>query len=84
MDKGTYVAASAGLLQMRKLEVVSNNLANSNTPGFKRELLVGKLQTFDETLAKQIARRILSRVPITSACLPLCMYVRLPTSRRNH
>jgi flagellar basal-body rod protein FlgF len=54
MDKGTYAAASAGLLQMRKLEVVNNNLANVNTPGFKRQLLVGKLQSFDETLAKQV------------------------------
>lgn len=51
MERGSYVAASGGLLQFRKLEVVNNNLANVNTPGFKRQLLVGQEQTFDQTLA---------------------------------
>jgi flagellar basal-body rod protein FlgG len=51
MDRGTYAAASAGLMQLRKLEVVTNNLANVNTPGFKRQGLQGAVQTFDQTLA---------------------------------
>lgn len=51
MDRGTYSAASGGLFQFRKLEVVNNNLANTNTPGFKKQLLVGSEQTFDQTLA---------------------------------
>jgi flagellar basal-body rod protein FlgF len=55
MERGSYVAASAGLFQFRKLEIVNNNLANLNTPGFKREMLVGDLQSFDETLAAAVA-----------------------------
>ena len=55
MDRGTYVAASAGLAQFRKLEVVNNNLANINTVGFKRELLEGEAQSFDKTLASAIS-----------------------------
>ena len=52
MDSGTYAAASSGMAQIRKLDVVSNNLANVNTPGFKRQLLVREVQEFDQTLAK--------------------------------
>jgi flagellar basal-body rod protein FlgG len=55
MDRGTYAAASAGLANLLKLQVVSNNLANVNTPGFKRELIVGETQSFDQTLAAQSA-----------------------------
>ena len=55
MDRGTYVASSAGMLQFRKLDVVNNNLANINTPGFKRQVLVGETQTFDQTLASLVA-----------------------------
>lgn len=56
MDRGTYVATSAGLLQFRKLDIVNNNLANLNTPGFKRQVLVGETQTFDQTLASLVAK----------------------------
>ena len=55
MDRGTYAAASSGLANLRKLEVVNANLANINTPGFKREVLVGEAQTFDQTLASIVA-----------------------------
>jgi len=37
MIKGLYTAASGMLPQIRKQEVISNNLANAATPGFKRE-----------------------------------------------
>ena len=56
MERGTYVAASAGLLELRKLDVASNNLANINTVGFKRQILVGEAQGFEETLAAEIAK----------------------------
>ncbi len=56
MERGTYVAASGGLLQLRKLDVVSNNLANVNTPGFKRQLLVSTEQPFEATLASQMVK----------------------------
>lgn len=52
MDRGTYISASSGLLQLRKLDIVNNNLANANTPGFKGQLLVSEQQSFDDTLAK--------------------------------
>lgn len=55
MERGTYISASGGLMQFRKLEVVNNNLANINTPGYKRQVLVGSSQSFDETLAKSVA-----------------------------
>ena len=56
MDRGTYAAASAGFLNINKLNVVSNNLANVNTPGFKRQVVYGDEQTFDETLASVVAQ----------------------------
>lgn len=52
MDRGTYNAASSGLANLRKLEIVNNNLANINTPGFKREVLVTDQQPFEDTMAK--------------------------------
>jgi len=54
MDIGTYAAASSGVLQMRKLEVQNNNLANINTVGFKGQYVVSGPQSFDETLAGTI------------------------------
>ena len=56
MDRGLYTAASAGLYQLRRLEVVNNNLANINTPGFKKQLLTGEAQSFDQTLASAVAK----------------------------
>lgn len=54
MDIAGYAAASAGLLQMRKLEVQNNNLANINTVGFKRQFVVAERQDFDDTFAKAL------------------------------
>ncbi|MBX7137146.1 MAG: flagellar hook-basal body protein [Oligoflexia bacterium] len=56
MERGSYTAASGGFYQMRKLEVVNNNLANVNTAGFKKQMLVGDVQTFDQTLASAVAK----------------------------
>ena len=36
MNEGIFVAASGAMKQQRQLEVTSNNLANLNTPGFKK------------------------------------------------
>lgn len=52
MDRGTYVSASLGVAAEQRLEIVNNNLANVNTPGFKKQMVVGQVQTFDQTLAK--------------------------------
>jgi flagellar basal-body rod protein FlgF len=54
MDIGTYVATSSGMLQMKKLEVQNNNLANINTVGFKGQFIVAEPQSFDKTLASTL------------------------------
>lgn len=40
MNEGIFIAASGGMKQQLKLEVISNNLANLNTPGFKKDEIV--------------------------------------------
>lgn len=45
MDKGIYTALSGGIAKAHELELVSNNLANATTPGFK-----GDTGTFNEYL----------------------------------
>jgi flagellar basal body rod protein FlgG len=57
MDRGSYAAASGGLLQLRKLDVVNNNLANVNTAGFKKQMLAGDVQTFDQTFASLVQQQ---------------------------
>ena len=39
MNSGLYAALTGNLTAMRKLDVVSNNLANANTTGFKQDRL---------------------------------------------
>ncbi len=39
MNSGMYAAISGNLTAMRRLEVISNNLANAATPGFKSDQL---------------------------------------------
>lgn len=40
MSDGIYAALSGGVVQMRRLDVLANDLANVNTTGFKRDRLV--------------------------------------------
>jgi flagellar basal body rod protein FlgG len=44
MSYGTYLSASGAHVQNHRLEVLSNNLANINTPGFKPTLAVVQAQ----------------------------------------
>ncbi len=39
MNSGLYAAVSGSLASMRRLEVISNNLANINTPGYKKDAM---------------------------------------------
>ena len=55
MDRGLYSATAAGLVADRQVQVVSNNLANVNTVGFKGQRLTTKQQEFSDTLASTIA-----------------------------
>ncbi len=49
MNSGIYPAVSGSLAAMRKLDVISNNLANINTPGYKRDKM-----TFEGLLAGNV------------------------------
>ena len=40
MNEGIYIAVSGALKQEKKMSVIANNLANVNSPGFKRDQLV--------------------------------------------
>lgn len=51
MADGIYVAASGMMAKLTQLDVVANNMANANTPGFKRDIV-----TFDEVLADESLR----------------------------
>lgn len=42
MQESLYIAASGGMIQQRKMETLSNNLANVSTTGFKKDSLVFK------------------------------------------
>ena len=42
MSKGIYTALSGAIAQGQKLETIANNIANANTPGFKRDQQVFK------------------------------------------
>lgn len=48
MMTGFYTAASGMLMQQRSLNVISNNMANTKTPGFKSEQVVST--TFEQEL----------------------------------
>lgn len=40
MPYGFYISAEGAQVQSRRMEVISNNLANVDTPGFKRDLAI--------------------------------------------
>ena len=48
MNHGIYTALSGSLANERRLDIMTNNLANLNTTGFKREMPV-----FSSVLAQQ-------------------------------
>ena len=51
MIRGLYTAASGMLSAMRRMELVTNNLANAQTVGFKQDR--SALSTFDEVMVLQ-------------------------------
>ncbi|MBM7557001.1 flagellar basal-body rod protein FlgF [Halanaerobacter jeridensis] len=52
MIKGLYTAASGMQSSMRRQEIISNNLANTNTTGFKKETAINK--AFPEEMMNKI------------------------------
>lgn len=54
MFKGIYTAASGMLAQQRKTEILTNNMANANTPGYKAEQTT--IRSFPEMLMSSIGK----------------------------
>lgn len=53
MYKGIYIALSGATLKQAHMDIISNNLANANTAGFKRDKI-----SFQEYLVSQMNNRI--------------------------
>lgn len=53
MPKGVYAAASAMLSESKSVDVISHNIANAQSPGFRR--VIALQQSFSETM-KQMGR----------------------------
>jgi len=56
VGKGIYVATSGSMAQLRQMEMLSNNLANARTTGFKADRM-----TFEETLANNASNPVSDR-----------------------
>lgn len=52
MNNGLYSSTTALLLNQKKLDVISNNIANINTTGYKKDLVLS--QSFPEVLLAKI------------------------------
>lgn len=52
MIRGLYTSAVGMMTQMQKMDVVSNNIANSDTTGFKKDTTV--VRSFSEELTKRL------------------------------
>ena len=60
MVKGLYTAYTGMINEQKRLDVLSNNLANADTNGYKKEGTTS--QTFADELAIKIKRYIVLRV----------------------
>jgi flagellar basal-body rod protein FlgF len=49
MNSGMYSALSGSLTAMKRLDIISNNLANVNTPGFKKDKMLFESMLAGET-----------------------------------
>lgn len=56
MNNSMYIAASALLSNQKNIDVISNNLANVNTTGFKKDIAIS--ESFPEVLLSKINDRI--------------------------
>ena len=52
MIRGLYTAATSMQVQMNKMDVITNNMANSDTIGYKKDTMVQ--QSFSDSLTKKI------------------------------
>ena len=54
MIRGLYTAATSMQVQMNKMDVITNNMSNSDTIGFKKDTMVQ--DSFSNELAKRIEK----------------------------
>ena len=54
MFRGFYTVASGMIAQQRKTEMLTNNMANANTPGFKAEQ--STIRSFPEMLHVKLSK----------------------------
>lgn len=52
MIRGQYAAGTGMMTQRRKMEVITNNIVNAETTGYKKEMLVS--QSFDDVMLRKI------------------------------
>jgi flagellar basal-body rod protein FlgG len=68
MIRGLYIAASAAISETKRVDVISNNMANANTIGYKKDTMI--TESFPNILMKRIGatdyRDIAAKAPITS------------------
>ena len=55
MVRGFYTAGTGMMLQRRQMEVVTNNIVNAETTGYKKDIVVSR--TFDDVLIERIQDR---------------------------
>ena len=65
MIRGWYIGASGMNAQQNRLDTISNNLANVDTTGFKKEIPVNK--EFSELLLRRTAADGVYKTPFGSA-----------------
>ena len=66
--KEMYVALSGAVARDQQMTMVANNLANVNTPGFKKELAIFRVRPA-ETDLKNIADYSMSKLDVRQAAL---------------
>ena len=56
MIRGLYISASSAVAETKRIDVIANNIANVNTTGYKKDVMV--TQSFPEILISKINGRI--------------------------
>ncbi|MCL6587120.1 MAG: flagellar hook-basal body protein [Anoxybacillus sp.] len=85
MLRGFYTAAAGMLAQERRVEMLTNNIANANTPGYKAdeatlrafpEMLLSRLE--EETIPVQARRSMTKKIPIGPIATGVYMQEMMP------
>jgi len=53
--RGLYISASSAITEAKRVDVIANNIANVNTTGYKKDVMV--TQNFSEVLISRINDR---------------------------